>query len=117
MSIENRQTPRFRDFARARITDLCQLPGFLEDVSRTGCRVRFTHAFELDTDREYILTVLPAFRSGLKEFDLVVKPQWTRDDEDSFEIGFNVLHSPGTRSFHRYVDILAELEAEELQEA
>lgn len=117
MCIENRQEPRFRDFARARINELNQLPGYLEDVSRTGCRVRFPVPFTLDTDREYLLTVLPATHSGLKEFDLVVQPQWIRNDQDDFEIGFNVLHSPGTREFHRYVETLAEIEAEELQEA
>ena len=117
MSVENRQMPRIRDFARARINELCQLPCFLEDVSKTGCKVRFSHIFDIDIDREYTLTVLPAFRSGIKEFDLVVKPMWIEKSRTSVEIGFSVLHCPGIRHFARYVDILAELEETELQEA
>ena len=117
MSIDNRQTPRFRDFARARIEELCHLPGFLEDVSKTGCKVRFSHDFEVDADREYTLTIQPAGRSGLREFELTVKPEWVERDEDSLEIGFSVLRSPGTRSFFKYVELLAGLEDREVQEA
>ena len=117
MSIDNRQTQRFRDFARARINELCQLPGFLEDVSKTGCRVRFCHAFEVDTDREYNLTVLPALRSGLKEFDLIVRPEWIRNAKDSLDVGFCILHSPGIRQYLKYVEILAQLDEQVPQEA
>ena len=118
MSIDNRLAPRFRDFARARIDELCRLPGFLEDVSKTGCKVRFSHISAIDTDREYTLTVLPALRSGIGEFSLTVKPQWVRQAGDAVEIGFGVLHCPGICRFLRYVEILAELETdEEVQEA
>jgi hypothetical protein len=117
MSNENRQTPRLPDFARARIEELCQLPCFLEDVSKTGCKVRFSQRIELDMDKEYALTVLPAFRSGLKEFDIVVRPQWLKPGKDSTEIGFAVLCSPGMRAFGQYVQALAVLEEAELQEA
>ena len=109
---DNRKTPRFRDFARAKLAELCQFTGFLEDVSKTGCRVRFSNIFELDPDQEYTLTVLPALRSGIPEFSLTVRPQWVQSDADFLEIGFTVLHSPGLRYFSRYVDMLAELEAE-----
>jgi hypothetical protein len=117
MGIDNRQTPRFRDFARAKIEGLCQLPGILADVSRTGCRVRFSHRLEVDVDREYTLTVLPALRSGIREFELIVKPEWVRSSGDSLDIGFSILHSPGIRDFAKYVSILAREEEEELQEA
>ena len=118
MSIENRMAPRFNDFARARIDELCRLPGFLEDVSKTGCKVRFSHITDIDIDREYTLTVLPALRSGIGEFSLTVKPQWVRRAGDSVEIGFGVFHCPGICHFLRYVEILSDLETdEEYQEA
>jgi hypothetical protein len=117
MGIEDRASPRYQDFARAKITELCCLPGFLEDVSKTGCKVRFSHVLDVDTDREYTLTVLPALRSGIREFELVVRPCWVNAMQDAMEVGFCVLHSPGLRHFTRYVDILAELEEEEIQEA
>jgi hypothetical protein len=117
MSIDNRQTPRLPDFARARINELCQLPCFLEDVSKTGCRVRFSQNIDIDCEREYNLTVLPALRSGLKQFDIIVRPQWVKNSPDSTEIGFIVLCSPGIRTFNQYVQTLAVLEEAELQEA
>lgn len=117
MGNENRQMPRYRDFARARIEGLSQLPGVLEDVSKTGCRVRFSHAFEVDTDRDYLMTVHPACRSGIREFELVVRPEWVQEHSSSVDIGFSILHSPGIRSHQRYIDVLCEFEAAALQEA
>lgn len=109
--------PRFQDFARARINELCQLPGFLEDVSRTGCRVRFSHVTDIDTEQEYTLYIQPALKSGLGEFSLVVQPQWIQRNGDSVDIGFAVLHSPGIRQFTRYVEHLEDLETVAVQEA
>jgi len=118
MSVNQRRAPRFSDFARAKLNQVYQLPGFLEDVSATGCRVRFTHTFEVDTDREYVLTILPSLRSGLFEFDLTVHPEWVKTTEETTEIGFSILHCPGTRTYQRYVAILAEQQEElEYQEA
>lgn len=117
MCNNNRQMPRFNDFARAKINGLCQLPGILEDVSKTGCKVRFPHSFEIDTDVEYTLTILPALRSGIKEFELVVRPEWVCGKDDSFLIGFCILHSPGMRQYQKYVEILAQLDLQILQEA
>jgi hypothetical protein len=117
MSVDNRQMPRIRDFARVKIKELCCLPCFLEEVSKTGCKVRISQLLEIDTDREYTLTVLPALHTGLKEFSLTVLPQWVRTDVNFVEIGFSVLHCPGIRQFARYVEILAGNEEAELQEA
>jgi hypothetical protein len=117
MSIENRQMPRYQDFARARIQEMCQLPGYLEDVSRNGCKVRFSHVNDIDTDREYTLQIQPAPKSGIAEFSLVVQPQWVRRNGDTVDVGFSVLHSPGIRQFSRYVEHLEDLEAVALQEA
>lgn len=80
--------------------------------------MRFSHVGEIDIDREYTLTVVPALRSGIGEFNLTVMPQWVRHVGDAVEIGFGVLHCPGICRFLRYVEILAELEVnEEYQEA
>jgi hypothetical protein len=117
MSIDNRRAPRFRDFARARLDELCHMSGYLEDISLHGCRVRFPHSFEIDTDQEYTLSILPTFRSGLREFSLRVQPQWTEASADSIEIGFCVLPSPGIQLYGRYVELLSRLEVEQLQEA
>ncbi len=117
MSMNNRQTPRFSDFARAKMNGSCQLPGYLEDVSKSGCKVRFSHTFEVDTDREYSLTILPALRSGIREFEITVRPEWVSSDEDSMYIGFCILRSPGICDLYKYVQILEHLNIEELQEA
>lgn len=117
MSIDNRRNPRFREFARAKLAELCHLPGYLEDVSSTGCKVRFPHAFEVDKDQEYELVILPCLKFGLREFKLLVQPQWIKAEQDAIEIGFTVLPSPDIKLFNRYVDLLSSQENSELQEA
>lgn len=117
MNRDNRKKQRFRDFARATIDELCPFPGFLEDVSATGCRVRFAHAFDVDIDKEYSLAVQPGIKSPIKEFVLTVKPEWYQNDDESVEIGFTVLRSPGARQYLNYVEALSALEEQELQEA
>jgi len=117
MNRENRHEPRFRDFTRAVIDELCPFPGYLEDVSTTGCKVRFTHSFEIDIDQEYTLSIQPGIKSPMKEFVLTVKPEWFQDDGENIEIGFTVLRSPGARQYITYVETLAALEEQELQEA
>ena len=117
MNRENRHEPRFRDFARAVIEELCPFPGYLEDVSVTGCKVRFAHSFDVDIDREYSLAVQPGIKAAVKEFVLTVKPEWFQNDGENVEIGFTVLRSPGARQFINYVETLASLEEQELQEA
>ncbi len=117
MSSENRQTPRYRDFARAWIGELSQFPGVLEDVSKTGCKVRFSHVFEVDTEREYLMTVHPARRTGVREFELLVRPAWVNERDNSLDVGFTILHSPGTRSHQDYVSLLSDSEEELLEEA
>lgn len=117
MSINNRKMPRYTDFARAIMTELCQLPGILEDVCKCGCKIRFSHVFEVDTDREYTLTILPVLRSGIKEIELLVKPEWVCSNGTSLDIGFCILHSPGIRDFYSYLSILEHQNVLELQEA
>ncbi len=117
MSIDKRELPRFRDFAGARIDGVSHLPGFLEDVSKTGCRVRFSDNFILDSDAEYDLTILPSLRSGLKSFTMVVKPEWVVSEKTNLEVGFSVLHCPGVRQYQKYVECLADQCNAEVQEA
>jgi len=117
MNSENRQTPRYRDFARTWIGDLSQLPGVLEDVSKTGCKVRVSHVFAVDMEREDLLSVQPACRSGIRPFELLVRPEWVEERDDSLYVGFSILHSPGIRNHHEYIDILSDSEDEILEEA
>lgn len=117
MKTEKRQSPRFPDFARASIEELCPFTGFLEDVSITGCRVRFAHVFDVDIDQEYTLSVQPGIKSSIKEFVLTVKPEWFQNDGEAVEIGFTILRSPGARQYLNYVDTIAALEQQERQEA
>ena len=117
MSDNKRLLPRFPDFARVHITELCRLPGVLEDASQNGCRVRFNDRFPVETDREYRMTLASAPRSGLGEIQLIVRPEWVHCECDSQEIGFSVLHSPGLRQYLRYIENLSEQYDVELQEA
>lgn len=116
MKEEFRKAKRFSDFARATLEDVSSLSGYLEDVCKTGCKVRFPQELDIDLEQEYSLSVTPATRSGLREMSLTVQPKWIQASNDATEIGFFVLPCPDIKIFDSYVALLHQLEMEEYSE-
>lgn len=108
MSTENRGAERFSDFAKVQADKLSRLPGILQDLSRTGCRVKFSHVDSVDSSSEFTMIITPAPEYGMNAFEIVVKPVWTVQSADSCKIGFTVLHSVGTRDYIRYIEKLSD---------
>lgn len=116
MKEEFRKTKRISDFARATLEDVSTLSGYLEDVCKTGCKVRFPQSLDIDLDQEYTLSIIPAIRSGLREMNLTVQPKWVQASDNSTEIGLYVLPCPDIKIFDSYVTLLQQLEMEEYSE-
>lgn len=107
MSKDNRGAQRFPDFARAEAGSISKLPGILQDLSRTGCRVKFPHVDSVDTSAEFVMMIIPSPEHKMDGFEIVVKPVWMAKSIDSCKIGFSVLNSVGTRDYLRYIEKLA----------
>ncbi|MDR2898001.1 MAG: PilZ domain-containing protein [Spirochaetaceae bacterium] len=107
MISNNRKEPRFDDFAPVDVQGLCRLPGILENISLTGCSVRFPLPFQVRKNTEYTIQVRPARKTGLTPFTLIGTPVWTFQSAGTTKIGFQVLHSPGSKTLRQYVNLLS----------
>ena len=107
MDNDNRKAERFQDFARVEAKKISKLPGILQDLSKTGCRIKFSHNVTIDTSSEFSITITPSPMYKMPEFEIIVKPVWTVASVDSCKIGFTVLNSVGTRDYLRYIEKLA----------
>lgn len=106
---EERKDVRFEEIARVEAPALCSLPGVLEDISQSGCRVRFPVPVEIESEdeSEYELKIYPS-RQGSAEIDLLCLPCWVKNDSrgDEYSLGFKILHSPGTKQLEDYINTL-----------
>lgn len=106
MSEENRKNVRYSDIGRVDATDICALPGVLDDISLAGCKVHFPIPVSIDMENDYELRIKPSHKAALALLVLVCHPQWKKDVGGESEIGFKVLRSPDTPQLASYIDLL-----------
>ncbi len=106
MVLDNRKEQRYTDFARADVQELCTLPGILENISLTGCRVRFNLFFQVRKNTEYTIKIQPSRKTGLIPFTLIGTPVWVSQADGGTKIGFHILHSPGSAILRQYLNLL-----------
>ena len=115
---EARKDIRFEEIGRVEAPEICSLPGVLEDISISGCRVRFPVPVELtteDEDRGFELKIYPS-RQGADEIELLCTPCWVKNENDESaeaSLGFKILHSPGSQQLEHYIK---ELKTESIQD-
>ena len=81
MKKEHRKEERFYEFGRVEAGQISVLPGVLDDISETGCRVHFTNPVDVDMENDY--TLLIRLARG-------------KSDGSKTDIGFSFLRSPDT---------------------
>ncbi len=109
---EQRRDERYDDIGRVDAPNLCPLSGVLQDISMTGCRIKFPVQCTVDMESEVELTITPAHKKAGQPIVLIGQPQWVKDETDSCEIGLKLLHSPGSRLLGEYIQRLALAAAE-----
>lgn len=110
MALDQRTNTRFDDFGKVNAPDICVFPGILADISLTGCKIRFPAHIELDMECDYELKITPTRKNLGQPFMLIAHPQWISGENDSTEIGFKVLRSPGSKQLAQYVKSRADTE-------
>ena len=110
--IEARKDVRFEEIGRVEAPELCALPGVVDDISLSGCRVHFPVPVEvnLEDEKEYELKIYPS-RANADEIELLCVPCWTNGEENdngSSSLGFKIIHSPGTPQLESYIHNLKE---------
>ena len=108
MGKELRKSTRFVEIGRVDAPDVCLFSGVLIDISSTGCKVKFPTNLELDTDCEYELKIICARKEFSTPFILIAHALWIKNMDNSCEIGFNIIRSPSTRDFEKFISSLEE---------
>jgi len=106
MNSENRQDVRYADIGRVDASGVCALPGVLDDISLTGCKVHFPIPVVIDMENDFELKIKPAQKSSNNPFVLVCHPQWIKENNGETEVGFKILRSPDTPQLASYIEEL-----------
>ena len=53
MEQENRLHTRYEEIGRITAPEICALPGILDDISLTGCKVHYSFPVVVDLENEY----------------------------------------------------------------
>jgi len=106
-SIENRQSTRYSELGRVFSTELCALPGILDDISIDGCRVHFPIPVVVELENEYKIKIQLSRAPDEAPLQLLCKPIWVNDNGGITNLGFQILYSPDDM---RLRETIAELE-------
>lgn len=106
MKTEHRKDERFEDSGRVEAKELCALPGVLDDISISGCKVRFPVPVNVDMDNDYDLKMNLPHKNFLPVLKLTGRPQWKKDMGSQTQVGFSFLCSPGTPALTKYINQL-----------
>ena len=107
MTIKERKTHRFREAGKVSIPELCIFPGLLIDISSSGYCIRFPSVIEPDMDSDYEASFFLSSKSPQHPVVLIVQPKWKKPADSATEIGFEFLHSPGTKNLTQYIQDLS----------
>lgn len=77
-------------------------PGALDDISISGCKVRFPNMVDVDLDNDYSLNIRLGTFEGAP-LRLICHPKWVKSLHGQTEVGFVFLHSPDTRRLESYI--------------
>lgn len=109
MKRKSRIDERFEEIARVKAEQICALPGVLDDISLSGCKVHFPNPITLDMENDYEIS-LDFANAKLKDtLKLLVHPMWQDSDESETAVGFKILCSPDTPKLKAIIDFLKSL--------
>lgn len=106
MRNDNRKEKRFADIGRVDSVDICSLPGVLDDISLSGCKVHFPVPVTVDMENDYEVKIRPANKCSLEPLNLICHPQWNKNEGSESQIGFKILRSPDTPQLNSYIEEL-----------
>lgn len=113
---EKRQENRYNDIGKVEIPEICALSGILDDISLSGCRVHFPCSVNVDMDMEYKVTFTPASSPDEEPLQLLCKPMWVTEKNDSTHIGFVNMYSPDEVRLQNYISFLEKLTQDSMPE-
>lgn len=114
MSQENRQSERYQEIGKVTSAEICSLPGILDDISATGCKIHYAFPVTVDMETEYELRLSPLHNSDEAPLVLKCLPQWINQIDDNTYIGFKVLYSPDANRLNEFIIYLKDISKDQL---
>lgn len=109
MKEENRQNHRYPEIGRIVAPELCALPGILDNISLTGCKIHFPVSVVVDLETEYMIKVTLTRSLEDAPLQLMCKPMWVTEDKGNTQIGLKILYSPDDARLREFVAFLQEM--------
>lgn len=113
MSRENRRNPRYPEIGRVIAPELCALPGILDNISLTGCKIHFPVSIVVDLDTEYMIKISLTRSMEEAPLQLMCKPMWASENTGTTQIGLEILYSPDDARLRDFVNYLQEMNEDE----
>lgn len=113
MDDENRQSIRYHEIGRVIAPEICTLPGILDNISATGCKVHFPVSATINLDNEYLLKISLSRAPEEGPLQLMCKPMWVSELSGSTQIGFSILFSPDEARLHTFIEFLQQINEDE----
>ena len=114
MKREHRKDARYDNMGRVESDVICPLPGVLDDIILTGCRVHYPTSLTLDMENDYPLRLKVSIRGETHQLEMICHPQWSNiSDESVTEIGFSFLRSPDTPALNSLIGQLSDIEKDD----
>lgn len=114
MDEENRQHTRYEEIGRVLAPELCALPGVLDDISVSGCKIHYSFPITVDLENEYDIKLSPLHHGEQSPLNLICHPQWVQESEENTYIGLKILYSPDANRLKDFIQQLANLSKDQL---
>jgi hypothetical protein len=86
MGSEQRKQQRIKGYAKVLFTKT-MTPGYIRDLSNTGCQVSFVQAVPAGSADVIELQVIGGDDPGIRSFSFFLRVRWTRSDGIYFSLG------------------------------
>lgn len=116
MSSENRKAVRYKEMGRVISQDLCAIPGILDDISATGCKVHFPCLITVDLENECELKISVSRTPNEPALKLMCKPQWVKEVSGTTQVGLEILYSPDASRLKDFIALLHEESSKDLED-
>lgn len=113
---ENRQQIRFKEIGRINAPEICSLPGILDDISSSGCKIHYPFPVVVDLENEYEIKIAPTRTHDEIPLKLMCTPQWVNEEEGNTHIGFKILYSPDAARLSEFIEYLGKISDDQLPE-
>ena len=109
MKEDNRQSHRYPEIGRVVAPELCALPGILDNISYTGCKIHFPVSVVVDLEAEYMLKITLSRSLEEDPLQLMCKPMWVTENQGTTQVGLQILYSPDDTRLHEFISYLQEM--------